>query len=245
MKRKVLNSVVVILFAACLSIVGYIDSLKVSVADSNLILDVPDNFVTEINTAKSVRAEEIADNKTTMNKNEIVSDVDDMLEQLPNGVSDMLASYTFLVTEKNIVDVYHVINPSEMFSSFNMFKAVVIYDKQIVCLSANDAGYRDSLYHEIGHVVDYSLGWVSDSDEFSGIYEREIDSFRTNISEYPFTRTDGGMDYQEADWFSVIDNQTEFFAESFNNYFLHGDILKEYCPETYAYLNSLIDGLDN
>lgn len=244
MKRRFLNVLVVIMFAAVVCFISFIDSIKISVAGGDLILDVSENFTTEIYTVKSIRTEELAENKTMMNRAEIISDIDDMISQLPNGVLDMLKPYTILVTEKDVVKMYHIINPSEMFSSFNMFKAVVVYDKKIVCLDANNLAYRDSIYHELAHVIDYSLDWISKNEEFTGIYEREIENFRVHISEYPYTRTSDGIDYRVADWLTVIDSPVEYFAESFNTYYLQNDILKEYCPETYSYINSLIKNLE-
>lgn len=236
MKKRVLNVAASIFMTVALIFLEY---SKISMSGTKLVLDIPEDFMTNVHTVSLVQE----DDGKLVSKADIVSDIEIILGHLPCGVLDALKPYTILITEKDVVSVYHTLNPSEMFSNFNNFKAVVIYDKHIICLDANNLSYRDSIYHEIGHVVDNSLGYISESSEFQGIYEREIESFRTNISEYPYARDKYGVPVREADWYTTINDSTEYFAESFDAYFLFGDILMDSCPETYEYLDKLFNDI--
>lgn len=240
MKKRVFNFIVIALFILVSIYVGYVFSLTVPVKCIDLVLDVPEDFETKIYTTKIA----FDDDKRLASKVDIVSDVDNILDNLPFGVLNILEPYTIVITPKNIVSVNRLLNPSEMFSNYDMFKAVVNYEKNVICLDANNLSYRDSIYHEIGHAVDNSLGFISESSEFQSIYEREVANFRSNISEYRYTRDKHGVPVREADWFTVVENPTEYFAESFNAYFLQRDILKESCPETYEYLDELFSDME-
>ena len=108
MKNRFFNVAVVVLFTAVLAVMGYIECLRIDISGGSLLLDVPSSYLTEVHTSKAVREKEILKGKVLFERAEIASDIEKMVDELPNGVLKMLSSYTFLVTDKDIVDVYHI-----------------------------------------------------------------------------------------------------------------------------------------
>lgn len=87
-----------------------------------------------------------------------------------------------------------------------------------------------TLYHELAHIYDW--GYIySGSEEFINIYNNEVESF-TNTKEFKVNN------------FYVYDNicnSVEYFATAFCCYFNYPDDLMTYCPDTYNYLNNIIN----
>lgn len=96
------------------------------------------------------------------------------------------------------------------------------YSRKTVFLSKDHENHMDLyLKHELGHVFDYSLGRVSDSEEFQNIYNLEVATFNSCFLNYePQTYT-----------------SAEYFAEAYCFYILgETDTLRNNCPQTYEFL---------
>lgn len=81
-----------------------------------------------------------------------------------------------------------------------------------------------AIVHEIGHAIDYTLGFLSETQEFGIIYQEEVSSF--------------------AAWHSTHSNNyntaSEYFAESYQEYVLHPVEMQTYCPKTYEYIHNVV-----
>lgn len=78
--------------------------------------------------------------------------------------------------------------------------------------------------HEFGHYFDRSRGLISLSYQFQKIYSMEDRVFCENVGTASNTT-----------------DSTEFFAESFARYVHEPEKLKEFCPNTYDYMNSIFN----
>lgn len=86
----------------------------------------------------------------------------------------------------------------------------------------DDAPYsvQQAAVHEMGHYVDYVLGYPSYSD----IFQAAVDKDRTVYGFYfPY---------------SHLDDNEELFAEAFQAYWKHPEELHMFCPNMYAYFES-------
>lgn len=80
----------------------------------------------------------------------------------------------------------------------------------------NDAKFnKNVLIHELFHVFDYSNNWISNSDEFMEIYDKEKNLVSV---------TDGNAQ-----------NVYEFFASSGELFYFEPEVLKEKAPLTYNF----------
>lgn len=243
MKRKILEVLAVIVFTAVIFFMGYIEDIKQPLLSGNFILDVPENYATEIATIKAVRLEERVNNITSIEGASIQGDVNQMLDRLPSGVLNMLESYTFIVTDKNITALQGALC-LDFRNSNDEVAAFVNYDIKVVVLNVENALYRDSIYHEIGHIVDNSMETISESEEFLQIYEKECSAFKEHISAYKIYREiDGVMYLCEASGSYCVSTPAEYFAEAFNRYYINSTSMKDYCPETYAFMDELVKSL--
>lgn len=80
----------------------------------------------------------------------------------------------------------------------------------------NDTKFnKNVLIHELFHVFDYSNNWISNSDEFMEIYDKEKNLVSV---------TDGN-----------VQNVYEFFASSGELFYFEPEVLKEKAPLTYNF----------
>lgn len=91
----------------------------------------------------------------------------------------------------------------------------------------NRSKAKSSVLHEMGHIMDYQLGWVSKSDEFTSIYNSEVEIFKS------IWNTDS----------QNTSNSTEYLGESFLVYITNPNLLKDSCPETYNFLVDFVENL--
>ena len=73
----------------------------------------------------------------------------------------------------------------------------------------------------------------SDRAEFQAIYESEKSNF---AGMYDAIDGESSSKY-------VTSTSSEYFAESFQRYFINGDELKAACPQTYLYMDTLVNTL--
>lgn len=98
---------------------------------------------------------------------------------------------------------------------FNSKVVAISYGKDIYI---NTDYYRNNvLIHEMYHVYDYSNDWISKTDEFLEIYERNKEVFEVS----PGNNTDS----------------YEFFATCGENFFLNSNLLKE--TELFTFFENL------
>lgn len=249
MRKRIISVFAVIVFSAMILFIGYIEDRKLPAESGSIIIDVPEDYVTGINTWKLVRYEEYINNITTIEKNAIKQDIDDMLGDLPKGVLDMLEPYTIVVTNKNLNQFWFCFSPVQniketLSSEWKGAGAFIIYPLKIIFLDADDASYRDTIYHEIGHLVDYSYNRVSEGEEFLELYEKEYKAFDETFSNFSFIVKVGDKCYKVIEHWD-FGTPREFFAEAFNRYCLNRGRLWETCPETYKFIDKIIKELQD
>ncbi len=83
-----------------------------------------------------------------------------LFQTLPNFIIELLNNYTYFITSEFLFSGYCDIENQS-----------IIYDMD--CLNI-------SFYHEIGHVIDYSLNFISNLDKFKDIYNEEKNNFYQN-----------------------------------------------------------------
>ena len=84
-----------------------------------------------------------------------------------------------------------------------------------------------SIWHEMGHYIDWQCGFVSMTSEFGDIWRSEVEIFKTIIT------TDE----------KNISSTSEYFAEAYQAFLEHPDLLSTYCPRTYAYVTGYANSL--
>jgi hypothetical protein len=94
--------------------------------------------------------------------------------------------------------------------------------KRICILAENSHDITSTVLHELGHYLDYSLGYASKSFEFKKLFNKYKDIDLNN--------------YDKQENFEYIrGNISEFYAERYSDYILYPSILKEYEPEIFDY----------
>lgn len=92
-------------------------------------------------------------------------------------------------------------------------------DRKVMYIDDRPAA-MDAVLHEMGHVIDWTSGFVSYTSEFSSIYSEEVGAFcsfhSTNKNNY--------------------DTTLEYFAESYQVCLQHPEQMQQCCPKTYAYV---------
>lgn len=83
-----------------------------------------------------------------------------------------------------------------------------------------------TILHEAYHAIDVSLGYMSKSNEFEAIYKEELQAFKSIHKTNSYN----------------TNSAVEYFAEAGQVYILNPDKLKEACPQTYDFLEMVING---
>lgn len=160
------------------------------------------------------------------------------VKEIPMAITESLSTSTELIVDDNInkdvADAY--INNWETLPEFLKSNATSLNitgenlsDKFDLNLNANilaisygtDIYVNDTkfnknvLIHELFHVFDYSNNWISNSDEFMEIYDKEKNLVSV---------TDGN-----------VQNVYEFFASSGELFYFEPEVLKEKAPLTYNF----------
>lgn len=99
-------------------------------------------------------------------------------------------------------------------------------DKKMIYFPDNESSLDHSFYHEVGHAIDSACGDISSRAEFKSILKNEAISFRRN--------------YKAAYYYTS--NEKEYFAEAFEKYIQNAELLKQYCPKTFAFFDQLTNG---
>ena len=96
----------------------------------------------------------------------------------------------------------------------------------------NSMKQTDVIRHEMGHYVDYRI-WInskysdrrSKSDKFAKIWAQEVEAFKSAFNPWP----------------DNVTSAVEYFAEAFDAYTLNAKLLKESCPNTYAFITECFE----
>jgi len=84
-----------------------------------------------------------------------------------------------------------------------------------------------SIIHEMGHFLDYKLGFISSTKEFKFIYELELDKFR-ELSKTHKHNTGTVLEY---------------YAEAFQEILLEPERMLSDCPYTYGFISACMQML--
>lgn len=97
---------------------------------------------------------------------------------------------------------------------------LTIPDEKTIKIKAEQSSIRRALIHEIGHYIDYSLGYISETEDFIKLFNSESDNI-TWQSEAKFTHK-------------------EFFAEAFRFYYSNEAKYSILLNDTYKYMEEII-----
>lgn len=122
--------------------------------------------------------------------------------------------WSMYVTDIDIGETYY---PGQ----FDMVMATTNYDESRILIEDRMDAVSESPIHEVGHWFDLYLGFVSNTDIFTGIYNEESGAF---IRAY-------GTD--------CVWDEMEFFAEGFWYYIIDPARLQSVSPQLYQYIHSL------
>lgn len=101
-----------------------------------------------------------------------------------------------------------------------------INEKKIYFKSAAEQ-FKNSIWHEIGHFIDYQWGFLSESQYFSETFKREKGYLMREQISYEFYR------------YCTL-NEQEYFAESFAFYMEDAYKLQMVAPRTYDFIDSIV-----
>lgn len=79
------------------------------------------------------------------------------------------------------------------------------YKNKYILIEDEEYKINNSLIHEFGHYLDYSLNFVSNSDEFIKIYNDEVYEFKNNINN-PNCVRDSREFFAEEFYYYIVDN---------------------------------------
>lgn len=90
-------------------------------------------------------------------------------------------------------------------------------------------GTKDStaVLHEMGHFIDYVSGYLSDTEEYKGIWGSEVEAFKS----FHYTADEN------------TNTANEYFAESFQVYVESPSELQKNCPQSYDYIVNTLNHL--
>lgn len=94
------------------------------------------------------------------------------------------------------------------------------FSEEVVYVLASPHAIVESTGHELGHYVDYRLGWPSQGDDFEAIWNDEKDSYATVAGDYP------------------AKDQKEFFAAVYNDILLERETRRELAPRAFVFVES-------
>lgn len=106
---------------------------------------------------------------------------------------------------------------------------VCSFNDKIICVKADIEGMAPAiLYHELGHYVDYSYSkgaYLSSNADFQQLYNKYKEIYKEE-------GLSSGQSY-------AASNEKEFFAVTFQEYYLHSNNLIMQAPEVFSYMDNL------
>lgn len=146
------------------------------------------------------------------------------LSMLPDYIIDVLKTngWSILVTSKNLDDYFY----KGAYAAAGGVAGVADYANKRVYIQDVVLDIQNALYHEIGHVFDYLMGFVSDSSVFLQVFELEKNQFHDSTSV-----GDG----------HEISCPREYFASVFSEMMLHPMSCQRNVPESYSFLEKSVN----
>lgn len=92
-----------------------------------------------------------------------------------------------------------------------------------------------TMIHETTHAVDYLFSYVSESEEFTEIFNEEWESYKLTTH----------YNFENRLVVNNINEPREFLASAMVSYVLYPEELQRYCPKTYNFISKLILSINN
>lgn len=142
------------------------------------------------------------------------------ISQVKNFVTPKLDYYF-----RKIGFSYQYVSKQDMYKELGSYDYVGYFDiiNRKIAIENNNKSII-TILHEFGHFLDYLKGKISTTDEFVYVYNKEKNQFKHN---YPKT------------------NSSEYFAECYMYYVLSPFYLKKKQPQSYYFMEKIINSLDN
>ena len=105
-------------------------------------------------------------------------------------------------------------------------QALIRYGDKVIWID-NRYIASTAIVHEMGHYIDYSLGFISSRPEFITIYAEEVPKFCAYHSTHE----------------NNTNSASEYFAESFQQYVLDPVGLATACPKTFIFIQNCVNSL--
>ena len=106
-------------------------------------------------------------------------------------------------------------------------------NKKIVISDEFRSQAKACIIHEFGHFLDYSKDYVSYSEEFTNLYNSNLDYIECEYY-------DSIIDIPEAELKYATSNARELFATIFKEYILNRSYLRKNYPELFEYIKKTI-----
>lgn len=151
--------------------------------------------------------------------------IKELEENIPEGFYNNLYDWKFIITNKTLERFRTEDLTDEQFVA----GATLYKERNIYILISNDCNrsFDDIVYHELGHALDCNLNVISNTEEFTTIFNKEK-THTTNA----FTN-------------HTLSDSTEFFAEGFCQYMKNSTEMQIQMPKTYNYFKCLEERLRN
>lgn len=145
--------------------------------------------------------------------------VNDNFNLLPEKMKNKLIEYGWQ---------FKVVSNSKIQEISNVNRSILGFTDQHNCVVYidNREAASKTILHEAYHAIDVSLGYMSKSNEFEAIYKEELQAFKSIHKTNSYN----------------TNSAVEYFAEAGQVYILNPDKLKEACPQTYDFLEMVING---
>lgn len=153
------------------------------------------------------------------------------LNSMPAYLRDLLTPYTiYVVGDPNYIENLYETGGATVSGITDPTYREIYVESYAGLNGVDNSNYaKVTLVHELGHVFDYSNGMVSTSGEFSGIYSSEVGSFKgTSFFNYNCYGNNG-----------IVSGSMEYFCTAYACYLLSPNELKNSCPNTYNYIQTV------
>ena len=144
--------------------------------------------------------------------------VQSRINSLPDVMKSIIGSWEVIVTTEDIASLVG--------RSGQKYCGVTVVGSGVTYIEANENKFNKNVVHELAHVMDYKMGYTSNSGEFTEIYESEKDSFK--LTQYVSTDN-----HYKA-------NVEEYFADAVQEYLANPGSLSNSAPRTYEYIKRIL-----
>lgn len=208
------------------------------------IVEQKDSFIESCNETASVYG--VLASKDTDLSNEDIEEIDATMAVLPETIINYLDKKDISISISDSLTLKTAL-ASLITGEGNANMGQTTSRSGVSYIELDKSYVSESLIHEVGHAVDKTVTLNpievvisffkpmtrSDRAEFQAIYESEKSNF---AGMYDAIDGESSSKY-------VTSTSSEYFAESFQRYFINGDELKAACPQTYLYMDTLVNTL--